>query len=672
MIIGSLSMIPVMLTAQQQERPNTDTLPAVQITVLRTPFDLIAAPFSIAVVSSRDALAAKPGRSLDELLGRLAGVQADNRFNFALGDRISMRGLGARSQFGVRGVRVVVDGIPATLADGQTTLNNADLGSLGHAEVLRGPASALYGNASGGVILLETATPAESGFAPSIRALSGSYGLRSLQLGAEGQRGNATYLVTGDRLDQRGYRTFSDARNAHLNGVVTYTAGQTQWKVVLNSERHNAHNPGGLTDSLRNLDPRQAAATNISHVTGERGTQTQTGVTLRTPLLHGELRASGYVLGRTLDNPIPTSVIALHRRAGGWRAAYGVTTEKGPSAVTAILGVESDIQRDNRQNYSNVHGVADTLSLDQREHVVSTSPFVEVKFARDRFSAFGGLRYDHFRFTADDRLITPSNPDDSGTRHMSALSPSVGVTYLLARTATLYGNVATAFQTPTTTELANRPSGAGGFNPSLTPEYVHSRELGLRGALGATATYHFDVYQMRVTGELVPYEVPSSPGRQFFRNVGVAEHRGIEAEGSLRLLPALAMRGAYSYTDATVVRDTAPVRGDRPLPGVARHLATWGLDAGDHDALFASVELRTQSRIPVNDANTVSSPGYTVANVRARLPYRAASAIFGGITNLFDVRYNSSVVINAAGSRYFEPGEARSVYIGLEWHPFHT
>jgi iron complex outermembrane receptor protein len=652
------------------QQPSADTLVPVQVRVLRTPFDVTNAPFSVTVVGPRGAAAARQGFALDEVVGRVAGVQVDNRLNFALGERLSIRGIGARTQFGVRGVRVIVDGIPATLADGQTVLNNVDLASVGRAEVLRGPASSLYGNASGGVVTLQSAPAPDVPFRPRLRFLYGSDALIHGIVSGAGTHGQATYTVTADRLDYNGYRAFSAAHNTHVNAIATYTPKRSQIEVIGNMVRYTAQNPGSLSDSLLQIDRRQAYATNVLDQTGERGAQTQLGINARTSVWGGEWRTSVYGLQRAIDNPIPATIIKLHRLAGGARVAYAATYHGADEqSVTALAGFEADVQHDDRQNYANEQGTLGAIALDQLERVTSMSPFAQVSVVMGKVYVLGGVRYDDFRFAAADRFVTEDNPDDSGVRHMSALSPSIGVTYALNNAIHLYANTATSFQTPTTTELANRPDQAGGFNPSLQPEHTHSIETGMQGFMFGRVQYHIAVYRMRITGELIPFEVASSPGRDFYRNAGTAVHKGIETDLDASLTPSLTAHVSYGYTDARFAMNTlagGAARGHR-IPGVVPQLLTAAIDLGASDTRFVSLEMRAQSATPVNDANSASSPGYVVLNTRGEIPLMARSSLFGGIDNLFDRRYNTSVVVNAYGGRYFEPGAGRTVYVGLQW-----
>jgi len=670
-IAGTVAMFLVAFACRLPAQATaSDTLPAVHVTVLRTPFDVTRAPLDVASVSARDIAVARPGFSLDEALGQVAGIQVDNRLNFAIGERLSVRGIGVRSQFGTRGVRVLVDDIPATLADGQSALNNIDMGSLGLAEAIRGPASALYGNASAGVISFRTLPPPPVAFAPNARVMSGSNGLARYQLGVGGIKGRGSYVVNADRLDYSGYRVYSHARNAHVNGVGTWDWDRVSLKVVGNSVQYSAENPGSLSDSLLGIDRRQAYSNNVRQRTGERGRQNQFGVSTRAQLGVGELRLSAYGLTRSINNPIPTSIIGIHRAAGGLRAAYAVTEGSVDHNVAAMIGGESDLQRDDRRNWANSAGAPGALTLDQRERVTSTSPFLQLSATAGKLTFLGGARYDRFRFDARDHLVNANNPDDSGVREMTSTSPTLGVTYAVIPSLSLYSNFSNGFQTPTTTELANRPSGAGGFNPTLQPEHTHSHEAGIKGRT-RMVSYDLAAYDMRIDDELIPFEVASAAGRQFYRNAGTARHRGIDASATAAVAPDVQLHGTYSFTDARYVTYTVPTgaattsyAGNR-VPGVAPNLASLSLDVGNPDAHFVSVEERYRSNILVNDANTASAPASVVTNLRASTRLGRTS-LFGGIGNLFDEVYDTSVSINAFGGRYFDPAAGRTFYVGVE------
>jgi iron complex outermembrane receptor protein len=288
-----------------------------------------------------------------------------------------------------------------------------------------------------------------------------------------------------------------------------------------------------------------------------------------------------------------------------------------------------------------------------------------------------GARHDRIGFKAEDRLVSAGNPDDSGERTMSATSPSLGLTWTATPLLDVYTNYSTSFETPTTSELANQQSGAGGLNPTLEPQRTHSVEIGINGRvrlLRLAGSYQVAAYGAKVRDALIPFEVASLPGRQYFRNAGSTKNRGIETATSLVLPRRLSLRASYSYIDAlfdryaVTVGATTTTYDGKQVPGVARNRAQATLSYAP-SMVFVDFETRTSSSIPVNDANSERSPSYVIHSLRAGLrDVRAGGMEFEphvGVLNLFDRDYNTSVVVNAFGGRYYEPGPPRSAYVGL-------
>lgn len=673
-LIGWIALIVTPVEASGWQAPpdtlRRDTLPAIDVRVLRMPIELEQAPYAVVVYDRGVGASARPGLGLDEALRGVAGVQVDNRYNDALGERISVRGFGARSQFGVRGVKVVVDGVPATLADGQTALSHVDPRMIGRVEVIRGPASAQWGNAAGGVIAFETTPPPDVPYRQTIDATAGPDGMLRVGATAAGRRGAASYRVAATRLVNDGHRDWSRAEKVYGSGAFGYRTADSEWRVVGHAVRYDAQNPGALSSTLLAEDRTQAYANNRRQRTGEEATQGQLGAVWRRVAGRREYEVSGYGLLRRVDNPIPPAIIDVERAAGGARAivrsAFGVAGREARWAV----GAEIERQSDDRANYVNEEGERGALSLDQHETVTAVGAFAQLTAeVAPRLRVLGAIRYDAFRFEATDRLVGAGDPDDSGRRDMDALSPSVGVLVEAAPWLRLFGNLATSFETPTTTELANRPDGAGGFNPVLEPQRTRSYEAGAKGRFGATLAYELTAYRARVRDALVPFEVPGAEGRQFFRNAGSAVHRGVEAGVAVTLRSGWTGRMAYTYTDAKF--EAYAVGGDvydgNRVPGVAPHRfdATLAYRAA---RWHAGLDHRRVSRTPVDDANEAHSPSYAVTHLRLGL----IGVRVGGVElaphlavrNVFDVEHNAAVTVNAFGGRYFEPGPGRSLYVG--------
>ncbi|HEV3048825.1 MAG TPA: TonB-dependent receptor, partial [Longimicrobium sp.] len=462
----------------------------------------------------------------------------------------------------------------------------------------------------------------------------------------------------------------ASAENLNAGGMLHLARGADEVRVSFTAVRYDALNPGSLSDSLLRADRGAAFARNVQQHTGEGGRQGQAGVWWRRQAGPGALEVAAYGLMRSIDNPIPTSIIDLDRRVGGIRASFAADA----GALRWLAGAEVEGQRDDRLNFANQAGERGARTLDQRERVTSTAAFAQGTAALGIVEVLGAVRYDRFRFAVRDRLVAADNPDDSGARTMTALSPALGVSVAALPWLALYANLATAFETPTTTELANRPTGAGGFNPELEPQRTVSVEAGAKARLTPWAWLEGAVYRARVDDALIPFEVEGAPGRVFFRNAGEARHQG--AEGSLVLTPLTGWtaRAAYTWTDARFGRYVVngQDREGNPVPGVAPHRLEVSLLRAPEHGLLAGLDLRRVSSTPVADDDAEGlfrSPAYTLVDLRAgwegaRIG-RAGFSPFAGVANVLDRTYNTSVTVNAFGRRYYEPGPGRTVYAGL-------
>ena len=657
-------------------RARAVALAPVQVTALGAALAPTRVPYAVTMRPAGEAGRLVTPLSLEEPLRGIAGVQLDNRNNIALGERLTIRGFGARTQFGVRGVRVEVDDVPATMPDGQTALTHVDPAAVGSVEVVRGPASALFGNAAGGVVRIRSEPAPESPF-----ALRGDIGVAergtiTRRIGVSARDGGWSADGRLSDLRYEGYRQNSDAKDLRGGGRIAHQGMRDTLALVVSAVDYDAKNPGGLTDSARTVSPRSASATNLRYRTGERGTHEQAGASWRRGGERSSIVATAFVLGRHVDNPIPQRIIDLGRRAGGARFVVDRALAPFGRPGTVSLGIEHSRQRDDRRSYNSLDGVRDALALDQREEVFNTGAFARVAMPLlADLHLLAAIRSDHIRFQVADRLITSTDPDDGGQRTMRAVSPSAGFSYAIGERANVYANVATAFETPTTSELANQASGAGGLNPSLSPQRVTSWEAGTRVPLGGAGSASLSLYEASVRDALVPFELASSPGRQFFRNASRARHRGLEGEAALAIGPRVFARTALSVIDARFVRDEfgAVSRAGKRVPGVAPgrldlDLRTLAL----HGSSF-EVALRAQSRTPASDLGTAWSPGYAVVDLRA-FGGRYTVAGVGvspsiAVSNVLDARYDASLIANAARDRFFEPGPGRAVTVALavEW-----
>lgn len=650
------------------------TLEPVVVTATRSTTPLATVPAAVSIIERSDVQLGLPTIALNESLNRVPGVFAQNSFNYAQNQRISIRGFGTRAAFGVREVKVLVDGIPETQPDGQTQLDNIDLAATLRIEILRGPASSLYGNASGGVIHFMTEDGPARPFVET-RLLGGSYGLQKYQAKTGGQVRNVNFLFNASYFSLGGYRDHSRTQNLLFTGKVRYTINPDSDLTMLLSfvDTPFADDPGGLTRAQIEQRRRQARDLNVRLDAGERVTQGKLGFVYRYQLLPGhELTVTQYSLFRQFDNKLPIlpaaggGIVKFDRFGTGGGVKYIYDTSIVGFRNRLIFGVDTEYQLDNRRRFNNNNGTRGLLRFHQDEDVRSVGPFVYDEFAvRDNLLLSAGLRYDNVRFTVDDRFR--SDGDDSGARTFDQVSPMGGILYSPLPSLHLYANVSTAFQVPTTTELAN-PSERGGFNPDLEPQKAINYEVGARGLLGQRLSYNLALFWIVLDDELVQFE--GATGRTFFRNAGRSERKGVELFFDFPLTDRLLWSLAYTYLDATYDRYVTPVgRFDgNDEPGIPPHQLFTELMYAHPSGLYAAVNLLFVDDFFVNDANTQRNDAYTVVNLRLgyELPLgRGRLAPFVGLNNLTDEPYNGIVRLNALGGRFFEPAPGFNLHGGL-------
>ena len=685
-----LSVVPGAGSSQTLDTLKPHTLPPITLTVTRAEQPLAKVPLAVQRLDRTQINRAKPTWGLDEALAQVPGVFVANRYNFSQDQRISIRGFGARSAFAVRGIKILLDGIPQTLPDGQGQLTNLELGEVDRIEVLRGSASALFGNASGGVISIWTRPPAVQGISEEARFVGGRFGERSgrswtkwrsttaLRVGGGGAQ------VTVSRLDYQGERDHSAADQRAFNARLQLPIAD-RWSLLLvtNVADHpRADNPGSLTLAELQANRDTVPALNQNRNAGKAVTQVQSGATVRRTMANGgEAAVTLFGLTRDLQNPITTTYIDLDRVDYGARASVTYPLPLGSLVQRLTAGVDFQRQRDDRRNFKYLNTPGDSAtrdtvrSLDQLEHVTEFGPFVQSALELSpRATIMAGLRYDWVKFAVRDRLILGTNPDDSGERLMRALSGSLGIAVNPSRSLTVYGNVGSSFETPTTTELANSPSGSGGFNTGLKPQRAWNVELGARGSLAGRLAYSVALFQADVRDALIPYEIAAP--RFFYRNAGSTRHRGLELSGDLSVAPGLNLGAVWTYSDYRFreysFTDTAGthVLDGRALTGIPDnwlHLMVRAQPAAVVGA-WAEVQQTYSSGYLVSDvSNTRTSPWWST-NVRMGWDGKVGGirlAPFIGINNAFNHLYVSSVVINAARDRFYEPAPGRNVYLGL-------
>ncbi|MBX7118439.1 MAG: TonB-dependent receptor [Gemmatimonadaceae bacterium] len=668
-------------------------LAAMRVEVTRTPAAPDRVPWAVA---TQDARALRRGQAtvgVDEALGNVPGVIVSNRYNYALDQRLAIRGAGSRANFGLRGVKVLLDGVPQSLPDGQSQLTNIDLAAMGRVEVLRGAASSLYGNGSGGVLAFSTDLSAPDPLGASVRATGGSFGLAKLQARVSGRAGATVGAASASRTTVDGFRQYSRADLRQLSGAVDHLAAGITWQARAGvAETPTALNPGALTPAEFAVRPESAAANNVRR--GARRSVSQRFASLRAAHDDGTTQWSAAVFGqrRFVDNPLATAPPAPAAPTNGTRGLIdrrvtGMRLDAARSlggAWAAQLAVGLDVQRahDVRTNQRTTAGrtdlPSDTVFVRQAETVTSIGPSAQLRLApTPRLTVSLGARGDRIGFRVDDAFLADGD-DDSGARTMSAASGHLGAVWALHVAFAPYANVATAFETPTTTELNAREDGAGGFNGTLGPQRIRSVEVGARGRAGTRVAYEVAVFDSRASDAIVQFL--ESGGRAFFRNAGRTRTRGAEIGVTAALTGWLTMRGAYTRTDATFTDYAVPAAA---LPAPALDTLSGNRLAGIPDRAWRvalqlarggaslDVEHSWQGAAWGDDRNSVrvADWGRGQLNVRAVWSTRLGGwrlEPFAALQNALDERYVGAVTLNGFGGRVLEPAPGRNWYVGVE------
>jgi iron complex outermembrane receptor protein len=672
LLAGALALAPLCAAAQED---------AVVVTATRAPQPSLQVPASVDRIPGEEIREGRSQVNLSESLGRVPGIVVQNRQNYAQDLQISSRGFGARSTFGVRGIRLIADGIPATMPDGQGQAATFSLSSAERIEVLRGPFSSLYGNASGGVISIETRDGPQTPTGEAALTL-GSYDSWRAGLLFGGQWGALNAIGDLSRFKTDGYRDHSAATRDHLNAKLRYRLNSdTALTLVANSLRQpDTEDPLGLDRAMFEADPRQVHPNALLFNTRKTVNQDQLGTTLSHRLGQGRLEATLYGGERFVEqflaiplfvqNASPThsgGVVNLDRGYGGGALRYSTDL----AAVKLSVGIEHERMDERRKGFNNENGVAGVLRRDEDNEVTSTDVYAQAEWRfTERWSLHGGVRHSRVRFTSDDHFIAAGNPDDSGARSFRATTPVAGLLYRASPTLSLYGNLGRGFETPTFVELAYRSGGLTGLNLDLDASRSRHAELGAKAIVASLLRINAALFDIATEKEIVVEQ--NTGGRATFKNAGHTDRNGVELGVETLFGGAFEARLAYTYLKAVFRESFASgavtVPAGSLLPGVPRS-QLYGELRYRRESFYAQLEALRRSRVAVNDQNSEFADGFSVLNAVAGLAQEAGRwrlTEFVRIDNLADRNYAGSVIVNDGNGRYYEPSPRRNMTVGIQ------
>ncbi|WP_445620292.1 TonB-dependent receptor family protein [Kushneria sp. Sum13] len=667
-------------SAHGEEIETTEAVETMVISAPRLARELYDTPAAVSTVE-RDSIQRGQQRvRLDESLGQVPGVFIQNRDNFAQGQRIAIRGFGARAPFGVRGITILMDGIPYTLPDGQAQIDAIDLDSAESIEVIRGPASVLYGNAAGGVISVTTADGREDP-GTRLRVEGGSDGYKKASLQTGGSDGDWSHHVSLSALNQDGYRDHSSVEkyllNAKLRRELSEDRALTAIVNLLDNPR--SEDPGGLTREQVGENRRGTANSNFYSPTridsGQEVDQQVVGLQYEDLSAGpGELYVKGFYSWRNFEQQLPyvgdDNLLGYDRDYYGASAEYHDSVHLSEMPLRYAAGIEVARQEDDRYRYgSDVDGNRSAKSEDETQTATSTGFFVQGDLdLTDQWTASLGARYDRVRLKIDDDFN--DSGDDSGDREFNEWSGSAGLSYRYLPTHQAYVNTGTSFETPTFSEFAN-PAGGGGFNASVEPQKAWNREVGLRGHFNNGLNYDVALFSVRVRDELVPYTVD---GRDFYQNAGDTDRDGLEVALGWQFLDAWRLDSALTLAHYRFdsFEDNEGERHDsNRIPGLPEQTWVNWLTWEGTDQRFATLETQYIGDMVADNANDVDVDSYWLINLRAgegwQLGNDTSLNLYAGIRNLFDREHFANTRINASNDRYFEPAPGRTFYAGVEF-----
>ena len=646
-------------------------LDEIEIKSIKTSSILESVPLSITKIKV-PRLWSKQQLSLQEYINSIPGVVTFNANNFAQDLRISVRGFGARSAFGIRGIKIIIDGIPETTPDGQGQLDNLPLQLIESIEVIRGSSSLRYGNAAGGVIFIETLNKIENNFHElGLRGAQNNYKQTYYTSGLKFQK--SEWLLHLNHQDGDGFRENSRFESTQFNVRGNYfLSNKTKLGFQFNSTNSPlAEDPGGQNfDSFKN-SPSKARDRNVLFKSGEKINHIKSAISINYENGNFLFNSYSFISNRTFNAKLPFNfggIVSLNRNYYGHGSYFTNKSQGNKIRFTTQIGYDIASQSDKRKRYKNNEGKKGDRTLGQIESFQSFGIYFIENISFGRLKLNGGIRWDNNLLKVNDNFI--SNGDDSGNIKLSAWSNEIGLSYKILEKSYLFVNSSKSYETPTLSELSANPIGKGGFNDLLGVQKAKNFDFGLKFKSEFT---NFSVvgFMVNTENDLVPYELEEFPGRTFYQNAGKTLRKGIEIEFNHHLNKNFSTSIIYNYTNFKYdeyISSDLNLKGNY-LPGIPTRFGNFELRYKNSKKLSVSYSRNYRGNLYANDNNTEKISSFWKDDINFSIPLKIGKNNFDfflGCNNIFDKLYSDNVRINAFGKRYYEAAPGRIFFTGIK------
>ena len=646
-------------------------LDEIEIKSIKTSSILESIPLSITKISV-PRVWSKQQLSFQEYITSIPGVLTFNANNFAQDLRVSIRGFGARSAFGIRGIKIIIDGIPETTPDGQGQLDNLPLQLIENIEAIRGSSSLRYGNAAGGVIFVETLNKLENNFH---------------ELGLRGAQNNykQTYYTSGLKLEKSewllhlnhqggdGFRENSGFESTQFNVRGNYfLSNKTKLGFQFNSTNSPlAQDPGGQNfDSFKN-SPSKARDRNVLFESGEKINHVKSAINISYKNGKSLFKSYSFISNRTFNAKLPFNfggIVDLNRNYYGHGSYFTKNSNRNNIRFTTQIGYDIANQSDKRKRYKNDEGNRGEKTLGQIESFQSFGLYFIENLSFGRLLINGGIRWDTNLLKIKDNFIY--NGDDSGKINLSAWSNEIGLSFKILKSSYLFVNSSKSYETPTLSELSANPVGKGGFNELLNVQKAKNLDFGLKFKSAST---NFSVVGFIVSTEndLVPYELEEFPGRTFYQNAGKTSRSGIEIGLNHHLNKNFSTSIIYNYTNFKYdkyISGDLNLKGNY-LPGIPKQFGNLELRYKNTKELSVAYSKNYRGSLYADDTNIEKISSVWRDDIDFSIPIKIGKNnfdLFVGCNNIFDKLYSDNVRINAFGKRYYEAAPGRIFFTGIK------